>query len=61
MRAALPHCCHHCEWQQTLILNNGEGEGFDHCPWCRSPGPLIQRATRLKSLAASTARPGSVA
>ena len=58
MRNALTHCCHRCDWQQTLVLDDGESdtqEYFDHCPRCRSPGPLIRRATRLETLAASAA------
>lgn len=60
MRKGLTHCCHHCDWQQTLLLD-GEGmrECFDHCPRCRSPGLLVRRATRLETLAASAAHSGT--
>lgn len=61
MRKALTHCCQRCDWQETLVLDDGEcdmQERFDHCPSCRSPGLHARRATRLETLAATTARPG---
>ena len=62
MRNALTHCCHHCDWQHTLVLDDGESdlhECFDHCPWCRSPDLLIRRATRLETLAVRVTRPST--
>ncbi len=59
MRTAITHCCCHCEWQQTMVLHDGDSttnECFDHCPWCRSPELAERRATHLEALAASFAR-----
>jgi len=63
MRKALTHCCPHCEWQQTLMLEDVE-RGihvlFDHCPWCRSYGLLKRQATRLELLAARAVLSGTI-
>ncbi len=64
MRKGLTHCCDRCDWQQTVVLDNGEStikESLDHCPWCRSPSFLLRRATRLETLAAIFTNPGGVA
>ncbi len=62
MRAALTHCCRHCEWQQTMVPRDGDStttkECFDHCPWCRSLELLERRVTRLEALAAIFGRSG---
>lgn len=63
MRKALTHCCPHCEWQQTLMLEDverGMNVLFDHCPRCRSHGLLKRQASRLETLAASAALSGTI-
>lgn len=59
MRKAQTHCCHRGDWQETLVFADNMQECLDHCPSCRSPGLHTRRATRLKKLAATTARPGA--
>jgi Zn-finger nucleic acid-binding protein len=54
MIKARTHYCPHCEWQQTLMLEDlerGMHVLFDHCPRCRSHGLLERQATRLETLA----------
>lgn len=63
MRKALTHYCLHCDWQQTLMLDDGERYIqvlFDHCPRCRSHGLLKRQATRLETLAARTVLSGTI-
>lgn len=63
MRKALTHCCLQCDWQQTLMLDDGERGmqvRFDHCPRCRSHGLLKRQASRLETLAASAVLSGSI-